>query len=797
MIDQALWIWPAEIATGENLYVEFRHEFEVTAAELAATGVLAIGADSQYAVWLNGIFVGTGQYTGFPDHGYYDHYPVGTSLCPGRNVLTVLAHACGVDHFSYIPGRPGLIYALCAGGQKLLGSGAGAVARPSPAYRQAGVPRLTGQLPFNFEYTATADDGWRAADYAGGAGWRLLGTADCLPPEQARRFAPLPIPHWQVMDRVPVRVIAQGVFRLATGPAAAATGVAARMFHDFLSSRTLDALFQEPGPAPAALDTGTGTPLRLRPDAADGTDGVYVVIDLGREDAGFLELDVTAAPGTVIDLAHGEQLDSLRVRSSVGGRCFASRYHCRQGRQSFTHWAVRAGARYLQLHVSGTLDGFALHYAGLRPAVYPVERRGAFHSPDRLANQIFDTAARTLQLCMHEHYEDCPWREQGLYANDSLIQAICGYYAFGEYAFPAFSFRLLGESLREDGWLELCAPARPPITIPSFCMAWVVELEHHLRHSGDPAPATAMLPRVTRMLDGWTAQIHDGLLPCPTGTPYWHFYDWMPGLHGLNGPCTNFQTLSDRRYDAPLNAWFMLALEAGATLAETGGDAPAATRWRQTAAAVRQQFHPRFWQPETACYTSYVGTDIPADAAPAELTQALALCAGACPDAALAAALRQRLTSDHHGLTPASLSQSFHTLVAVAGDPACRRRLLDRIANAWGGMLYQGATAFWETGKGGWDFDCAGSLCHGWSALPAYAWGAWLLGIRPLTPGFTRFTVDPEPGLCANTSGTVPTPHGPITVAWRRDPDGQLTARLAYPPALTPVPAPGIRVERA
>ena len=35
-------------------------------------------------------------------------------------------------------------------------------------------------------------------------------------------------------------------------------------------------------------------------------------------------------------------------------------------------------------------------------------------------------------------------------------------------------------------------------------------------------------------------------------------------------------------------------------------------------------------------------------------------------------------------------------------------------------MLDKGATTFWETEKGEADFGGAGSLCHGWSAIPIY-----------------------------------------------------------------------------
>ena len=47
------------------------------------------------------------------------------------------------------------------------------------------------------------------------------------------------------------------------------------------------------------------------------------------------------------------------------------------------------------------------------------------------------------------------------------------------------------------------------------------------------------------------------------------------------------------------------------------------------------------------------------------------------------------------------------------------------IEKVWGDMLFAGATTFWETDEGESDFHNAGSLCHGWSAVPLYLYGKY------------------------------------------------------------------------
>ena len=58
--------------------------------------------------------------------------------------------------------------------------------------------------------------------------------------------------------------------------------------------------------------------------------------------------------------------------------------------------------------------------------------------------------------------------------------------------------------------------------------------------------------------------------------------------------------------------------------------------------------------------------------------------------------------------------------------------ILEDIAVRYGRMLDAGATTFWETELGEKDFHNAGSLCHGWSAMPVYYYHLFFEDEHPL-----------------------------------------------------------------
>ena len=56
----------------------------------------------------------------------------------------------------------------------------------------------------------------------------------------------------------------------------------------------------------------------------------------------------------------------------------------------------------------------------------------------------------------------------------------------------------------------------------------------------------------------------------------------------------------------------------------------------------------------------------------------------------------------------------------IARDTEYKEYILADIRQKYGQMLAADATSFWETIDGESAFGGAGSLCHGWSAIPIY-----------------------------------------------------------------------------
>ena len=76
---QAAWIWDGGEASPRNAWRCFRRSFALE-AEGWDNALLSITADSRYALWVNGVFVGRGPARSWPFAQSYDSYEVGHLL---------------------------------------------------------------------------------------------------------------------------------------------------------------------------------------------------------------------------------------------------------------------------------------------------------------------------------------------------------------------------------------------------------------------------------------------------------------------------------------------------------------------------------------------------------------------------------------------------------------------------------------------------------------------------------------------------------------------------------------------
>ncbi len=672
------WIW-AEGYDSVNTYVDAACSFSVSAGQKI---VMAISVDTNYAFEAGGqLFFG--QYADYPFDKVYDLLDLTDAVTPGENRIVIRVWHQG-DNSSTARGEAaGLIYEIFADGVCIAASGEDTPVRPVTGYAMGPVEQVSGQLGYSFRYDARAKE------------------AEFVPCTLAEK--PLPVRERPIRKLVlggdePAVMTVSGTYTDA--PDAGKHTLGQRMQFAALRFGRHDLTRRLPSEEGILLNAGDD-------------DGIFFLVDTGRENAGLLSLDIELEEDADILVGWGEHLDDLRVRTIIGGRNFAASVHAAAGRNRFVHPFRRLGMRYLEVHIPAKTA--RIYYAGIRTTDYPLSREVFFTCADSLHNEIYEVSKRTLRMCMHEHYEDCPWREQALYSMDSRNQMLCGYYAFRETEFPKASLRLMAQSIREDNMLELCSPARVSITIPAFTAIFLTQVYEYLLFSGDSAFVRGLLPVLTRIADEFLRRRdpETGLIACFQEQKYWNFYEWQSGLDGsIAGSVSD----EDVTFDAPLCAFVSFGLRALSMILGNLGEREAAAHYFEEHRTLNEDIDRAFWDGDRGVYATYIRRATGEKFHYAELTNSLVVYADAARDDRLDSVL---VNLAGKSLIPVTLSHSIFKYEALMKQKErYARTVFMDIAVQWGHMLREGATTFWETIDGARDFSNAGSLCHGWSAIP-------------------------------------------------------------------------------
>lgn len=432
-------------------------------------------------------------------------------------------------------------------------------------------------------------------------------------------------------------------------------------------------------------------------------EGNYYLFDLGQETVGIPMLSFTSNCEQNILVQWGENLQDGHVRRIIGDRDFSFNYGAKPGRNDFRNYMLRMGCRYLEVFAE---EPVAVEYVGICPTPYPVEKiKVRLDKP--LDLKIYDSCVRTLQLCMMDRYVDTPWREQCLYAFDARNQMLCGYYAFvgGNAQFARAALKLISQDRREDGLLSITYPCGMDLTIPSFSLHYFRAIREYGEHTGDWSLAEDVYPKLQSILDTFIVQRKSDLVCKFSGTNHWNFYDWSDFLEG-----NIFQD------DAPIpdliiNCLFIIACQEFLAISQQIGQPT--TELESLIKITQQAAKKAFFRADNGLFAlTENGQEFTA------LGNALAILAG-LTNGEQAKDICSRFAKGE--MTACTLSMKcFQYDAMLQTDKALSEVILNEIRTVYGKMLEQGATSVWETAEGAAAFDNAGSLCHGWSAVPVY-----------------------------------------------------------------------------
>jgi len=480
--------------------------------------------------------------------------------------------------------------------------------------------------------------------------------------------------------------------------------------------------------------------------ASTDAESPQILLDFGREVAGRLLVESGSPEDSLLSIAYGESdIESLATgltSEQRGGNYLGT--NLLDVPANGIARGPKSGFRYVRIRFLRGAPVSAYKSIRVEGIYDPVKYLGSFESSDPLLNRIWETGAYTAHLCMQDGVWDAVKRDRGRWVGDMDIEGRVISTVFGETEAVKDTLRRLAEATPPQQYVN---------GIASYSALWITTLYDFYQHSGDKDFLETQHAALLRILARMDQDI-DANGNFAASAKGWGFVDWAPGLYGQTENArigTMLQYL--RGYSAALSLLSVLGDQENAkrygaqslrmwTAAKALRDPATKTlgeTWQLNGLAVLEHLdnpdNPEMWNR----VLSHVKQDAPAD----------------------------QVVSPYF---------NEYLLDAMAVENH-RAEALQWMKAYWGGMLAEGATSFWESYDLRWpktdphlSLQADGttgyfvSLAHGWSSGPT----AWLtenvLGVTPETPGYQTVNLRPHLLGLEFVRGTVPTPHGVISV---------------------------------
>ena len=719
-IDEASWIWragcdkwggavfsktrttPDELAKEETYFLRFRKDFTVSDEPLE----IDVSADERFVLLLDGEEVARGPMRGLKNRWHYQSYRV-SGLDPGRHRLEAVCWQVG----EHAP----LAQVSVRGGFVLKASGRydGELTTGKAAWK---VAPLSG--------TRMTDKG-KSKAFGVGSQCEVSGTGLCDEQPDEGSWA----------DAVAVRDTLK--------PFAGLNAQGWMLFPSPLRDMMLAA--KTPGEVrrgPNLLAPGAVVPANTN---------VVAFWDLGDYYCAYPRLRVSGGRGAKVkwDWAEclttpaGEKGDRAAFEGLDMPRPFGDVFlpDGRGGARFTTPW-WRSG-RWVRLTVETAGEPLTLDGVEIVETRYPVEMAASFECDDEFAMKMQKPCARSLQMCMHEMFFDCPYYEQQMYPGDSRLQYLVSGLFDTEDRMVRNAINLYDADRRENGMISMNCPTRgTQDSLPFTCCEAMMFGDYAWNHE-NAAWLREKLPGLNHTLMGMDAFLRDdGLLG---KTPGWNFVDWVPEW--------NFGVPPDgdtERPNAEINLQYLHAMLSAAIAEEAVGDTELAAYWRARAEKLKAAIRAAFWCADRALFA----TDVDKTRF-SEHSQCLALLADV--------------------VTGEDAERCFKALVE---EPKLERGTIYYKHYLFSTFFKFGRADLFFANLGFWRF-CMGlnlstlletpvansrSDCHGWGSHPLWHLHTGVAGVKSGSPFYGSVVVAPQPAHLKRIKSSTPTPKGDVSL---------------------------------
>ena len=529
---------------------------------------------------------------------------------------------------------------------------------------------------------------------------------------------------------------------------------------DFLGRKVLaEAGSLVDNPAGLMYDNGEMTVVHPSPQG-----DVELIYDLGVQDVGYYDFELTAEAGVVVDLFEVEYIAPDGAIQHTWGNRNGLRYITRAGQNRFTSTKRRAG-RYLFLTLRNQHNPVRIRKLQLIESTYPVNEVGSLRCSDASLERIWEISERTLKLCMEDTFTDCPLYEQTLWVGDARNEALYAYPLFGAVDLGRRCIRLAAQSLERYELVGAQVPSSWDCLLPAWSFLWGISVWDYYFFTGDIDFLREIWPAAVRNLEGAEHLLDEhGLF----SGPFWNMFDWS----GI-----------DDQHETVLHNSLLLvgALDAARRCAGVLGDEQR-TAWLINFRSRLSASLNRLWDADKQAYPDSIHADGSLSPSSSQHTSFLALRYDVIGPENAPHALANLLSPPEGMVRVGSpfAMMYFYEALEKAGQPDA---ILRSIYECYLPMLAAGATTVWEVfptsadRPGGFPTR---SHTHAWSSAPLYFLSRIVLGIRQVETAGKAYEVSPYLGDLEWAAGSVATARGPLKVEWRKE-DGRLTVKISAP----------------